>query len=119
MRTSILTVFAVFFFAATLSSNVMAKPKLKRVDIDLAKSYGQVAMALETYDGEFYDLSEFVNVAKLKGNIGKLQRKDVIKLKNGDELDVSSVRYLFVTKKPQQRVKLPSKSSWKMPADEE
>ncbi len=101
------------------SSSVMAaKSKILRVDIDLAKRTS-VAMAIETYDGEFYDLSEVAGLNKYKGNVKAIKKKDIIRLKNGDELDVNEIRYLFVAKRPVVGPKRPKGISFKMPADEE
>jgi len=106
-------------FALIFSANTMAKSKIKRVDIEDAKNRAQVAMAIETYDGHFYDISEFSNVSKHRGNIEKIRNNGEIKLKSGEIIDGHSIRYLFVTGQVRAR-KMPSKG-WanKLPADED
>lgn len=95
------------------ASNATAKTFLKRIDPEVA-SPKAVAMAIETYDGEFYDLSDFVNLKKYKGNINQILRKGVLSLSTGDEVDVNAIKYFFT----QEKIKKLKKRG-KIPADEE
>ncbi|EQC49708.1 hypothetical protein [Bacteriovorax sp. DB6_IX] len=117
MRTTVFKFFTMVILAMTFHMQGYAKSKIKRVDVELAQEKFQVAMAIETYSGEFYDLSEISNVKKTKGNIQDIRNNRDIKLRNGEVIDANSIRYLFVTTKESARK--PTKGIFKAPADEE
>ena len=102
-----------------LANSAHAKNVIKRIEPEVATT-NSVAMALETYDGSFHDLSDFKKVKKSRGNISQIMRKGVITLNNGQEVDANSIRYFFV-QKPESRRMVPGKipSTWKAPRDED
>jgi hypothetical protein len=81
-----------------LFSTAHAKNVIKRIEPEMASSKA-VAMALETFDGSFYDIDEVRRVRKKKGNIKKIMDKGMIKLKSGEYVDATSIRYFFVRQK--------------------
>ncbi len=95
--------------------NTQAKTLIKRVDPEVMDQVKEVAMAIETYDGEFYDLSEFAKAHKYRGNAQDILKEAAIQLKNGEEIGVNAIRYFFVEKKDAKM----QKTVAKMPQDEE
>lgn len=79
--------------------NTQAKTGIKRIDPELIDKAREVAMALETYDGEFFDVSEIIAIKKYRGNINEILKAETLKLANGDEISVNAIRYFFVEKK--------------------
>ncbi len=84
--------------AMSLTLSAEARTVLARIDPEVATKKS-VAMALETYNGDFYDVSQIKWVWKTKGNAQKIMKKDYLKLKGGGELDVHSIKYFIVEKK--------------------
>lgn len=95
--------------------NTQAKSLIKRIDPEVMDKSQDVAMAIETYDGEFYDLSEFAKARKYRGNAEDILKEAAIQLKTGEEIGVNAIRYFFVEKK---QTKI-NKTVAKMPQDEE
>ena len=91
--------------AMSLTLSAEAKAMLKRVDVEIAKE-SAVAMALETYDGEFFDLAEFNKMKKFRGNVKAIMDQPTLQLENGEEIDVNGIRYFFIAKK-KKRIKMP------------
>lgn len=79
--------------------NTQAKTGIKRLDPELLDKAREVAMAFETYDGEFFDVSELVAIKKFRGNINEMIKAETLKLANGEEINVNAIRYFFVEKK--------------------
>lgn len=84
--------------AMSLTISAEAKTILQRVDPELANKKS-VAMALETYGGDFYDVSQIKWVWKTRGNAQKMLKKDVLKTKDGELIDVHSIKYFIVETK--------------------
>lgn len=95
-----------------LTESASAKSLIKRVDPNHI-SRKSVAMAIETYDGDFYDLSEFVK-KKYKGNAKDIIKKGFIRHKQGGAVEANSIRYFFIEK-----LKKNKGLNWKMPQDDE
>lgn len=114
-------IIALGLMAMSLTLSAEAKTLLKRVDVDYVPTKA-VAMALETYDGDFYDLAEFAQQKKYKGNIDQIKNASTLKLKSGEEIDVNGIRYFFIAKKNRPSMKLPPPEkmhpAFKMPSDE-
>lgn len=104
------------FSIILFSVNVSAKNYIKRIDPELANKKS-IAMALETYDGEFYDISQFKGLTRYKGNIRRIMRKGLVKLKTGDEIDINAIRYFFVQSKV--KAARPKGERFRVPSDEE
>lgn len=84
--------------AVLFAFNTQAKTGIKRLDPELLDKAREVAMAFETYDGEFFDVSEVIAVNKYRGNISDMLKLESLKLKNGEEVNVNAIRYFFVEK---------------------
>lgn len=105
--------------AMSLTLSAEARPMLKRVDVEIAKE-GSVAMAIETYDGDFFDLAEFNKMKKYRGNVKAIMDKPTLQLENGEEIDVNGIRYFFVAQK-KKKLKIPTHklpSPEKKPSDD-
>lgn len=84
--------------AVLFAFNTQAKTGIKRLDPELLDKAREVAMAFETYDGEFFDVSEVIAVKKFRGNINEMLKLETLKLSNGEEVNVNAIRYFFVEK---------------------
>ena len=95
LKKAFVIITSVVLTSLLFSTNAHAKSVIKRIEPEMAAAKA-VAMALETYDGSFYDIDEVKRVRKSKGNIKKILKKGVIKLKSGEEIDANSIRYFFI-----------------------
>ena len=107
-------IIALGLMAMSLTLTAEAKTMLKRVEVEAAPEKG-VAMALETYDGEFFDLAEFNAMKKYRGNIKTIMDTPTLKLNSGEEIAVNGIRYFFIANK---KVKMPKNPSFKLPPPE-
>lgn len=107
----------VALLSIVFSFSTPAKSLIKRVDPEVLDLDKDVAMALETFDGEFFDMAEFNEIRKFRGNAGEILKKDtVILLKSGEEIGVNAIRYFFIEKKMERSM---PKTTGKSPNDEE
>lgn len=78
-------------------------------------------MAVETYRGEFLDISSIANIRKTFGNLSELKKGQEIKLKNGDFLTAEDIKFLYVERFGERKVEAKKKKFEiaKTPHDEE
>lgn len=97
-----------------MSINTFALSSIKRVEAQYVTPKS-TAMALETHDGYFYDISQVRGVRKKEGNVKKILKKNTLKIRGGERIDISQVKFFFIKTKNGFK---PVKEA-KRPADEE
>lgn len=75
------------------------------------------AMAIETHNGRFLDVTAVAHIRKTFGNLEGLKDGKEINLRNGDRLTASDIKYLYVERLRQAKTK--SLEVGRTPHDEE
>ncbi|AYF44917.1 hypothetical protein [Halobacteriovorax sp. Y22] len=78
----------------TIQERVHART-MKRITPEQVQKLDR-GMAVETYRGEFLDISSISNIRKTFGNLADLKDGREIRLKNGDTLTAQDIKFLYV-----------------------
>ena len=95
MKKLLIALTATILTALVFSTNAHARSAIKRLEPEMVTAKA-VAMALETYAGDFYDLSDFAKLPKARGNAKIILNRGMVKLKSGEYVDANSIKYFFV-----------------------
>ena len=77
------------------------------------------AMAIETYSGEFLDVTKVAQIKKTFGNVKNFKYGKEIKLANGQYLTASDIRFLYVERLKSKKAKKKKYEIGRTPHDEE
>lgn len=94
MRRALYITLGLVMLSITIQERVHART-MKRITPEQVQKLDR-AMAVETFAGEFLDISSVSNIRKTFGNLADLKDGQEIKLRNGDSLTAQDIKFLYV-----------------------
>lgn len=119
LRRALYITLGLVMLSITIQEKVHART-MKRITPEQIQELDR-GMAVETYRGEFLDISSIANIRKTFGNLSELKKGQEIKLKNGDFLTAEDIKFLYVERFGERKVEAKKKKFEiaKTPHDEE
>lgn len=119
LRRALYITLGLVMLSITIQEKVHART-MKRITPEQIQEL-DLGMAVETYRGEFLDISSIANIRKTFGNLSELKKGQEIKLKNGDFLTAEDIKFLYVERFGDRKVEAKKKrfEIAKTPHDEE
>lgn len=119
LRRALYITLGLVMLSITIQEKVHART-MKRITPEQIQELDR-GMAVETYRGEFLDISSIANIRKTFGNLSELKKGQEIKLKNGDFLTAEDIKFLYVERFGDRKVEAKKKrfEIAKTPHDEE
>ncbi len=86
--------FGIIMLTLTIQETASAR-EMQRITPEQIQKLDR-AMAIETVNGRFLDISTAAHIKKTFGNVEELKKLGEIKLKDGGYLNAGDIRYLYV-----------------------
>lgn len=103
LRRALYITLGLVILSITIQEKVHART-MKRITPEQIQKLDR-AMAIETFNGEFLDITKVAKIRKTFGNLEGLKDGAQIKLANGDVLTARDIRFLYVERLKQQKEK--------------